>query len=338
MSFKNKYQNDVQNITTTNVTFNDIKDKVIMNKKTSNKTNKILWPSLFGGLALAGAAVALVVVATGNNSTSLLPNDNKLSMKAVAKSATPIVSAAFTDEAHQQGLKRMLNTTLSLNEQTDDQIILELLGQFDTIIENDNNYTVQAVESDNPEYKYKEIITFKDLLNETNVYSLYYKDAIVEEEIEDDEVEKETTYVGIAVKDEETFKFRLELEEEYEEDETEVESTFYLYQSDDYRTYTKVTSKSEIEGLESETEYSYELYKNGSLITSYEMEVEHDPEENEVELKIELNEKEYSVTRVIEGGVTYFHVELENEATDEEVEYVYKKVIEGETVSYQKVA
>lgn len=338
MSFKNKYQNDVQNITTTNVTFNDIKNRVIMNKETTKKEKKYLWPSLFGGIALTGAAVALVLVAANSNKPNFMPNDNKLSMKAVAKSATPLMSAALTDEAHQQGLKRMLNTTLSLNEQTDDQIILELLAQFDTIIQNNNNYSVKAVESDNPEYTYKEIITFKDLLNETNVYSLYYKDATVKEEIDDDEIEKETTYVGLAIKDEETFRFRLELEEEYEDGESEVESTFYLFQTEDNKTYTKVTSSSEIEGLESETEYSYELYKNGSLVTSYEMEIEHDPKENEVELKIELNNKEYSLTRKIVNGDTYFHVELENETTDEEVKYIYMKVIEGETVTYIKVA
>lgn len=344
MSLMKKYQKDVEEITTTNIAFSGIKEKVIMNTEVK-KTNKnhIIIPSIFGGLALVATSVILVVALTtsnagGNNPQNpLIPNDARLSMKGLAKSATPLMSSQLSFEENQRNIRPIFNTVLANQEKSEEDIIRELLGQFDTIIQNDNNYVVEAVESDKEEYKYKEIITFKDLLNNSNSYSLYYNEALVNEENGDDEFEKETSYEGVAVKDEKEYFFRLELEEETEEDEQEIESTFYLFSTEDKKTFTKVTSSSEIEGLETETEYSYEIYENGVLTTSYEMEIEIDPTENEVELSIELNEVEYSIEREIKGEDTYFLVEFENDATDEESEWVFKKVISGDEVTYELI-
>lgn len=332
MPLMKKYKKEVESITTTNLAFNSIKDKLIMKDETKTNRSRILWPSLIGGAALIATSTILVVALTMNKTggTNLVPNDPKLSMKAIAKSATPLLSfqSSASEVAVKKNLNSLLNTTLSRVDKTNEEIIQELLYQFDTIIENDDNYKVEAVESDKEEYKYKEIITFKDLLNNSTSYSLYYNELLIGEDVDDNddddnEIERETTYKGLAVKNDQEFEFKLELEEGYEGDETEIESTFYLYESK--TTFTKVTSSSEIEGLEKETEYSYEIYEDGSLITSYEMEIEHDPEDNEVELSIELNEKGFSVERVIENGETYFYVEFENDNTDEEINGFIKR-------------
>ena len=86
--------------------------------------------------------------------------------------------------------------------------------------------------------------------------------------------------------------------------------------------------------MESENEYGYEIVENGVLKTSYEMEIEKNTQTNKVELGLSLNEKEYEVTQVIENDETRFYVELENEQTDQEIEYVFVKVISGDTVTY----
>lgn len=335
MSLIKRYKKDINSNITTNLTFNDIKDRVVMKEE---RKHKALIPSLLvsGGL-VATAVVLLIALAPKSGANPLIPTDNKLSLKAVAKSATPVMTSMLNSGDNIKTIRRMANGSLLLEGQTNEEIIQELLYQFDTIIENDDNYKVEAVQSDKEEYKYKEIITYKDLLNNSNSYALYYNDVHVEEEKDDDEIEKETTYAGIAVKDGVEFDFRLELEEETETDETEVESKFYLFEQGSRHSYTKVTSSSEIEGLEKETEYSFEVVKNGSTVTSYEMEIEHNPEDNEVELSVELNEIEYEITRVIEGGDTLFFVEFENDDTDEEDEWVFKKVIEGDSVTYVEI-
>lgn len=333
MSIIKQYKKDISEITTTNIAFDGIKENVIMKEKAKN--NKlVLFTSIFGGAALLGTALVLAITLSANNGSSLLPNDSKLSMPALARSATPLINTSLNEASVNKAIRRSLNSTLFTKGKSDEEIIQELLYQFDTIIENDNNYHVEAVASDKEEYKYKEIITFKDLLNQDNSYALYYNDVSTKEEQDDDEYEKITRYYGIAVKDNKEFNFKLELEEEKEDDETEIESTFYLFPTDSELTFTKVTSSSEIEGLESETEYSYEIVEGGKLVTSYEMSIENDPSDNEVELSVELNEKEFSIDRVIKNNETYFYVELENDITDQESEWVYKKVIDGNVVSY----
>lgn len=323
----------------TNITFDGIKDRVIMNEKQTSNKKKIIWGSIGGGLLTAGVACALVLTINATSkpngpSSHLVPSDAKFSLKAVAENITPFVSSALNQNGAQSLIRQRVNTFLLTEGKTDEQFVHELLYQFDTIIENDDNYTVEAVASDREDYKFKEIITFVDLLGNKNSYSLYYNDVKVEEEKDDDEIEKESVYSGIAVKEDQEFRFKLELEEENEEDEHEVESTFYLFNGDNKSTYTKITSSCEIEDMEKETQYSYEIYENGNKVLSYEMEIEVDPEDNETELSVELNEKEYSIERFKEGKDTYFHVEIENDDTDEESEWLYKKVINGETVSY----
>lgn len=352
MSFIKKYKKDVKDLTNTNMAFDGIKKNLDFNNNKAKNNKKIVWSSVFGGGVLVAASVVVgmviinstkpispIIPSSGDTPSSsvsgeLVPSDNKLSFKAVAKSATPLLTYSLAESIDEPSFTRAINAAIVTATEDDEAIIQELLYQFDTIIQNDNNYVVEAQESDREEYKYKEVITFKDLLNQDNSYSLYYNDVKVEEEIDDDEIEKETTYVGLAVKDDKEFNFRLELEEENETGETEVESTFYLFEKDDRYSYTKVSSSSEVEGLESETEYSYEVVKNGQLVTSYEMEIEFDETENEVELNLELNEKEYLIERKFINEDTYFHVEFENDETEEESEWVYKKVIDGDNVSY----
>ncbi|MCR4562780.1 MAG: hypothetical protein K5694_06235 [Bacilli bacterium] len=428
MSFKDQYKKEVKEITTTDIGFEGIKDQIIMKEKKNNKKTVIILTSIFGGAALAAGAIALAIAlapkATANPNTPsiLIPDDKKMSVKALASTATPLLSSSFVNQkSHVNELPKLLKRAELDYTKTDEEIIQDLLYQFDTIIANENNYTVTPVASDKAEYAFREDITFTDLFGTSETYSMYYNDITHREEggmssstsyfdsdddddsddiydsdddsddiddsdnddeldrknarVDDDdddsdddesdddendhdddesddeddegededddadeeEIEKETQYSGIAVQGENTYTFRLELSEEIESNESEIKSVFYLYKNLDLTSYTKVTSKNEIEGLESETKYGYEIVESGKLLTSYEMEIENDPAKNEVELSIELNEKEYSLTRKVQNNETYFYVELENEATDTEVEYIYKKVITEESVTYELV-
>jgi len=343
MSFLNQYKKDVESVTTTNIAYDGIKERIVM-KNQSKKQKAIALSSILGGAALLAASVALVITLThrGNTPAPVVPSDRKMSIRALANTATPLVSASFANEAPKRQLPRMLRSAYIDNTKTDDEIIQDLLYQFDTIIENDNSYTVYSVESDKTDYDYREDVTFTNLLGEETSYSLYYNDVTVREEIDSDEdeveIEKETQYSGLAVQGDNNCTFRLELSEENNGVEQEIESVFYLYSSEDLKSYTKVTSSSEIEGLENETEYSFEVIENGVVTTSYEIEIEYGPNNNEVEISIKLNEKEYSITRVIQDDETYFYVELENELTDTETEYVFKKIINDDTVTYELIS
>ncbi len=343
MSIKKQYQKDVQEVGKTNLAFDDIKANIVTMKENNKKhTGFIISASIGGTLVLAGSIAFAVIMAnrssskngpTNNSGNIVVPNDKKLSIGALAKSVTPLMSATFAQEINKPSplmMKSAIDTSKS-----DEEIIQDLLYQFDTIIENNNNYTVTPMESDKADYTYREDITFKDLLDHDNTYSLYFNDITTKEEQDEDEMEKKSTYSGIAVQGENTYTFKLNLKEETSQGESEVKSTFYLYTSEDLRSYTKVTSESEIEGLESETQYGYEIYENGTLVTSYEIEIETDSQKQETEISIELNNKEYSITKVIKNNETYFYVELEDETTDTEVEYVYKKVVDGDNVSYE---
>lgn len=361
MSFKEKYKKDINSSISTNMSFNDIKNRVVMSENKSNKKrNTIIISSLLGGALAVGASVALVIGLTGGikneNKDILVPSDRKISFKALASAATPLVSSSITNNNQSQRLAKSLKRAVD-STKTDEEIINDLLYSFDTIIENDNNYTVEPVASDKEEYKYCEKVTFKDLLGNSNSYVLYYNEInnnkLNEDDVDDDDdsddldddtnevnenkSETESYYSGIAIQGENTLSFRLELSEETKGNEKEVESEFYLYASNDEKSYTKVISSSEIEAMESETEYGYEIVENGVLKTSYEMEIEKNAQTNKVELGLSLNEKEYEVTQVIENDETRFYVELENEQTDQEIEYVFVKVISGDTVTYQLV-
>lgn len=350
MSFKEKYKNDISASISTNMSFNDIKERLIMSEKKSNKKRNILLSSILGGVLVVGATLALVIGLSTRNQNNglnrLVPIDSKMSIKALASTATPLVNSSFTHNKQNQNLaklfKRAIDTTKS-----DEEIIKDLLYSFDTIIENDNSYTVESLVSDKEEYQYCEKVTFKDLLGNSSSYTMYYNqltlskrsidedDDLDDDNDDDQEIETESYYAGIAIQEDKTLSFKLELSEETQGSEKEVESIFYLYTSEDQKSYTKVTSSSEIEAMESETEYGYEIVENGVIKTSYEMEIEKNAQTNDVELGVSLNEKEYEITRVITNEETRFYVELENEQLDIETEYVFVKVVSEDTVTYQ---
>lgn len=361
MSFKEKYKNDISASISTNMSFNDIKERLIMSEKKSNKKRNILLSSILGGVLVVGATLALVIGLSTRNQNNgvnpLVPSDSKMSIKALASTATPLVNSSFAHNKQNQNLaklfKRAIDTTKS-----DEEIIKDLLYSFDTIIENDNSYTVESLVSDKEEYQYCEKITFKDLLGNTSSYTMYYNQLTLskrsideDDDLDDDnddldldedqndndgqEIETDSYYAGIAIQEDKTLSFKLELSEETEGNEKEVESKFYLYTSEDQKSYTKVTSSSEIEAMETETEYGYEIVENGVIKTTYEMEIEKNAQTNEVELGVSLNEKEYEITRVIANEETRFYVELENEQLDIETEYVFVKVVSEDTVTYQ---
>ena len=370
MSFKEKYKNDISASISTNMSFNDIKERLIMSEKKSNKKRNILLSSILGGVLVVGATLALVIglsTRNQNNGVShLVPIDSKMSIKALASTATPLVNSSFTHNKQNQNLAKLFKRAID-STKSDEEIIKDLLYSFDTIIENDNSYTVESLVSDKEEYQYCEKVTFKDLLGNSSSYTMYYNqltlskrsidedddlDDDVDDDLDDDnddldldedqndndddqEIETESYYVGIAIQEDKTLSFKLELSEETQGSEKEVESKFYLYTSEDQKSYTKVTSSSEIEAMESETEYGYEIVENGVIKTSYQMEIEKNAQTNEVELGVSLNEKEYEITRVIVNEETRFYVELENEQLDIETEYVFVKVVSEDTVTYQ---
>lgn len=330
MSVKTNYKNDVKTVTQSNSNFNQINSEVIV-KENTKFNKKPIFISLGGAFAITATLVVALVLTSGKGGN---PTINPVSNKALARNITPIISENITKEMTRTNvLRKSLQRGLATVSATEEEEIKSLLSQFDTIIDNNNNYTTKSVVSDDVNYNYREDVTFKDLTEKECTYSLYYNQ--VSEKLEEDKDEKETTvtYSGVAKNELATFDFTLVTEEEVELNEKEIQTTLKLFTNADHSNYTKVESSYEIDGEETENEYKYQIYENNKKISEYSIEIEKDPTKNEVELELTYNNKQYEVTKYEQNNDTFFKVELE--FSEVEKEYVYKKVITETGVNYE---
>ncbi len=240
------------------------------------------------------------------------------------------------------------------------QEITQYLEQIDLILMNDNQFKKESVTSDREEYAFKEIITFSDFAGESQTYSLYYSaiEEIQEVDVDDDkddddiddaddvkdndEIEVKQKVEGIAVYEDNTYKFQCFTEKEEEIGEKEESMTFTLYQ--DATSYIRVEQELEVEEGETSTEYHYTIVSGGATIydyvLEYEEEVENGKQEKEIELK--LNDKFVKIDEEEKDGNTYLRVKYMD--TNEQVKYsaLFKKVVETvdqvTTVHYEYVA
>lgn len=242
------------------------------------------------------------------------------------------------------------------------QEITQYLEQIDLILMNDNQFKKESVTSDREEYAFKEVITFSDFAGASQSYSLYYsaieeiKDVDIDDDKDDDddddrndrddkdsdEIEVKEKVEGIAVYEDNTYKFQCFTEREEEVGEKEESMTFTLYQ--DETSYIRVKQELEVEEGETSTEYHYTIVSGGATIydyvLEYEEEVENGKQEKEIELK--LNEKLFKIDEEEKDGVTYLRVKYMD--TNEQVKYsaMFKKVVETvdqqTTVHYEYVA
>lgn len=299
-----------------------------------------------------GLLVIVGGLASCNNDNTLYSNSLneeqektilKENQSVLAKQATTSLQAMklLDTSSIQNSIQPKVKNAYTISSE-DETTITKLLSQFDLILENNNYFTSTIETSDKTEYKTKETITFTSLNDQSTSYTLYYNDVIsnTKTEVDDGETEITTTinYSGIAVffdnNLEVTYQFTSESETSVEGNETEIESTFKLY-SKQTSTYIEVEKENETENSQVEDEYSYKLVQNGKVVYDYSIEISKNSITNEKEIELELNEKEYKVTKYESGNDEFFKVKLENDITDEEVVLIYKKIINNEIVTYE---
>ena len=181
--------------------------------------------------------------------------------------------------------------------------------------------TSSNVDSEYP-YETKMVINGKDIDGETVVYTMYYtealSDALNDSEDDDDEFETQKAYVlkGVMVIDGKDYYLEGQRVEENEIGESENELRIRAYLSEEDRSsYVEMEQENSVEDGETETEYVYSVYSNGTLIEQTAVDFETEREGGEVETEYELEFRNgtgvgrYVVEKVVKDGKTEIKVE-----------------------------
>lgn len=146
----------------------------------------------------------------------------------------------------------------------------------------DGGFNTSSEQSDRAEYSEKLVVTYRNMENEQNYYTLYYNQVLTESETERDEVEETFDITGIMLVDGAEYPIRGEREVSTERGESEAETQFKVTLSD--ASYMLVEQSQESEDGESSQEFSYSIYENGRL--KERSTFEYEEERGETELKM----------------------------------------------------
>lgn len=205
--------------------------------------------------------------------------------------------------------------------------------------------TVEENTDEKYPYETKMMISGKDINGEEEIYTMYYTETLLEENLEEeDEVEKEYQLVGVMVVEEVDYYLEGERTEEVDLEESETELKIRAYADiSDKTSYIQMEQEHSIEDNETETEYVYSIYEDGQLIEQTAVEFELEKKNNKVETEyalefrsgsskgyyiVEREEKEniakLKVRYNIDGKVGVFHIrEIVDEEGNKKYEYSY---------------
>lgn len=174
------------------------------------------------------------------------------------------------------------------NQTTPDQSATTTSAELDgymTLVDSllsDGGFNTSSEQSDRAEYSEKLVVTYRNMENEQNYYTLYYNQVLTESETERDEVEETFDITGIMLVDGAEYPIRGEREVSSERGESEAETQFKVTLSD--TSYMLVEQSQESEDGESSQEFSYSIYENGRL--KERSTFEYEEERGETELKM----------------------------------------------------
>ena len=217
----------------------------------------------------------------------------------------------------------------------------DILHQIDLILLNDSNFEIESQISDKDEYKSKDIVTFKKYNNEEVSYTLYYSEVKekIKEDIFDDEIETKITINGVAVVDNQEYRFKSVTKTEKEGKEIEEEYSFTLYKDND--SYIKIVQEYEEERDEVEKYYRYQVVENGVKVYDYLLDYEKENDhKNETEIRLTLDNKKYKIEEIQQKDGNYLQVQvIETNSLESRSTYkvLFKKVISESGVSYELV-
>ena len=290
---------------------------------------------LIGSLAFLLASCAGVVA--GN-----LENQNE--QKRLTREKSQLAFDATTSLSMLNRIQkniRMLRSETNVPTQEDILQLQDILHQIDLILLNDSNFEIESQISDKDEYKSKDIVTFKNYNNEEVSYTLYYSEVRekIKEDIFDDEVETKVSINGVALVDNQEYRFKSVTKTEKEGKEIEEEYSFTLYKDND--SYIKINQEYEEERDEVEKYYRYQVVENGVKVYDYLLDYEKENgHKNETEIRLTLDNRKYKIEEIQQKDGNYLQVQvietnyLESRST---YKVLFKKVISESGVSYELV-
>ena len=290
---------------------------------------------LIGSLAFLLASCASVVA--GN-----LENQNE--QKRLTREKSQLAFDATTSLSMLNRIQkntRMLRSKTNVPTQEDILQLQDILHQIDLILLNDSNFEIESQISDRDEYKSKDIVTFKNYNNEEVSYTLYYSEVRekIKEDIFDDEVETKVSINGVALVDNQEYRFKSVTNTEKEGKEIEEEYSFTLYKDND--SYIKIVQEYEEERDEVEKYYRYQVVENGVKFYDYLLDYEKENgHKNETEIRLTLDNRKYKIEGIQQKDGNYLQVQvIETNSLESRSTYkvLFKKVISESGVSYELV-
>ena len=144
---------------------------------------------------------------------------------------------------------------------------------------------------------------------------------------------------GVALVDNQEYRFKSVTKSEKEGKEIEEEYSFTLYKDND--SYIKIVQEYEEERDEVEKYYRYQVVENGVKVYDYLLDYEKETgHKNETEIKLTLDNRKYKIEEIQKKDGNYLQVQvIETNSLESRSTYkvLFKKVISESGVSYELV-
>ena len=275
-------------------------------------------------------------------SCALNDNNKPLSQEDLTMAQT-VLSINMLDGENVNNLKKLRKSqeNSSLNQEVADKVLSQI-----EVIEDALSYNpldVNVMDSDREEYDKKLEATLTDINGKNEKYILYYNYSLSHEEKDEGEVEKTYSLKGLAYVSNVEYQINGVFEEEIEglkkEQETEIKVSL------DDKNYVLISQEIE----DSETEYSFSLFKNGVMEEEYEIEIEDRRNHIAISIQEERNNEEFEIefykSKTTSNNVIGVKVEINNKVIKGEIVFVedlingsyYELKFDGESNIYKKM-
>ena len=275
-------------------------------------------------------------------SCALNDNNKSLSQEDLTMAQT-VLSINMLDGENVNNLKNLRKSqeNSSLNQEVADKVLSQI-----EVIEDALSYNpldVNVMDSDREEYDKKLEATLTDINGKNEKYILYYNYSLSHEEKDEGEVEKTYSLKGLAYVSNVEYQINGVFEEEIEglkkEQETEIKVSL------DDKNYVLISQEIE----DSETEYSFSLFKNGVMEEEYEIEIEDRRNHIAISIQEERNNEEFEIefykSKTTSNNVIGVKVEINNKVIKGEIVFVedlingsyYELKFDGDSNIYKKM-
>ena len=275
-------------------------------------------------------------------SCALNDNNKPLSQEDLTMAQT-VLSINMLDGENVNNLKKLRKS--QENSSLNQEVANKVLSQIE-VIENALSYNpldVNVMDSDREEYDKKLEATLTDINGKNEKYILYYNYSLSHEEKDEGEVEKTYSLKGLAYVSDVEYQINGVFEEEIEglkkEQETEIKVSL------DDKNYVLISQEIE----DSETEYSFSLFKNGVMEEEYEIEIEDRRNHIAISIQEERNNEEFEIefykSKTTSNNVIGVKVEINNKVIKGEIVFVedlingsyYELKFDGDSNIYKKM-